>query len=145
MNRSEIAKANFKKGYNCAQAVVVTYADVMGISETQALKMASVFGGGMGKLREVCGAVSGMLMVYGAIGGYSSYDDLEEKAQVYKKVRDLAGEFSEQNGSIVCKELLGLTKKEKSGDPAERTKEYYQKRPCAELVRIAAEIVEKYI
>ncbi len=144
MNRAEKAEAYFKQGYNCAQAVVLAFADRMGIAEEQALMIASPFGGGMGRLREVCGAVSGMFMVYGAVHGYADTGDLQAKKELYQAVQRMAAEFSEQNGSIVCRELLGVPGAQ-SPVPDPRGKEYDKKRPCASLVRMAAEIVGRYL
>ncbi len=142
--RPQRAEEYFVDGYNCAQAVVLAYADKMGIDEKSAIMIAGPFGGGMGRMREVCGAVSGMFMVFGACKGTNDPKDAEGKKAMYKAVRDMADEFKEQNGSIVCRELLGLTGPDGT-EPEARSEKYYQKRPCAELVRIAAEIAEKYI
>ena len=134
----------FLGGYNCAQAVVVAYCDLTGLSESFAAKMASSFGGGMGRMREVCGAVSGMLMVAGLLYGYEEpgENDCNKKA-LYKEVQALAGQFREEVGSIVCREIL----KNPPSDPAPspRTQEYYRQRPCARMVYLAAHILDRYI
>lgn len=136
----------FKEGYNCAQAVFLAFEDKYDMSHELALKMSSSFGGGMGRMREVCGAVSGMCMVAGAMYGYDSPTDNEAKTEHYKRIQELAGIFREQNGSIVCRELLGLAKKGADNpEPEKRTEEYYKKRPCVELVGMAAAIMENYI
>lgn len=145
MNHEEKAKELFIEGYNCAQSVFVAFQDEMNIDRETALKLSSSFGGGMGRLREVCGAVSGMFMVAGVLYGYDDPKDKEEKAKHYARIQELANEFSKQNKSIVCRELLGLDKKTDSPIPSERTKEYYDKRPCVELVGQAAKIIENYI
>jgi len=145
MNHEEKAKELFKEGYNCAQSVFVAFQDEMNIDREIALKLSSSFGGGMGRLREVCGAVSGMFMVAGILYGYDEPKNQEAKAKHYARIQELANEFSKQNKSIVCRELLGLDKKKDSPVPEERTKEYYEKRPCAELVGQAARIIENYI
>ena len=145
MDKSEKAKELFKQGYNCAQAVVGAYAEELGLDMETAMKLASSFGGGMGRLREVCGAVSGMFMVAGLLYGYSSPEAKLEKTELYKKIQELAGEFSENNGSIVCRELLGLETKKDSPQPEERTEKYYNARPCVDLVGDAAGILEEYI
>ncbi|MBQ7974280.1 MAG: C_GCAxxG_C_C family protein [Clostridia bacterium] len=145
MDKSEKAKELFKQGYNCAQAVVGAYAEELGLDMETAMKLASSFGGGMGRLREVCGAVSGMFMVAGLLYGYSSPEAKLEKTELYKKIQELAGEFSENNGSIVCRELLGLETKKDSPQPEERTEKYYKARPCVDLVGDAAGILEEYI
>lgn len=143
MTRPEQAYENFIKGYNCCQALAVAYADEMGLSPELAAQLCSGFGGGMGRLREVCGAVSGMVFVASAVRGYSAPKDNASKAELYALVQKLAGEFEKQNGSIICRELLGLSVKKESPVPSERTEEYYKKRPCPELVKIAAEILER--
>lgn len=135
----------FKEGYNCSQAVFLAFSDKYDIEETQAVKIASSFGGGMGRLREVCGAVTGMFMVAGILYGYDDPKAREEKADHYARIQELAAKFTEINGSIVCRELLGLSQKKDEPTPAERTEEYYKKRPCVELVGIAAAIMEGYI
>ena len=143
MNRGERAAELFLQGYNCAQAVTVAFCDVLGLTADQAAKMASSFGGGMGRMREVCGAVSGMLLVAGMIYGYEIPGDDRAKKQHYTLVQHLAGEFREQVGSIVCREIL----KNPPSDPVPtpRTAEFYQKRPCARMVRLAAAVLEQYM
>ena len=135
----ERAKALFLEGYNCAQAVFAAFAPELGLDRETALKISSSFGGGMGRMREVCGAVSGMLMVAGMTDGSADPKDREAKAAHYALVRSLAGGFREENGSIVCRELLGLSAPEQSAVPDARTPAYYKKRPCLELVVDAAE------
>ncbi|MBP3339251.1 MAG: C_GCAxxG_C_C family protein [Lachnospiraceae bacterium] len=135
----------FKEGYNCSQAVILAFSDKYDIEETTAVKLASSFGGGMGRMREVCGAVSGMFMVAGLLYGYDDPKAKEEKADHYARIQKLAAEFTKINGSIVCRELLGLTQKKDDPTPSERTAEYYKKRPCEQLVGIAAAIMEDYI
>ncbi len=139
------AMALFKEGYNCSQSVFLAFEDVHHMDRETAAKLASSFGGGLGRLREVCGAVSGMAMASGMLYGYDSPTDFEAKTDHYARVQELAGKFSEANGSIVCKELLGLEQKGGSHIPEKRTEEYYKKRPCAELVGMAAAIMEQYI
>ncbi len=135
----------FKEGYNCSQAVILAFSDKYDIDETAAVKLASSFGGGMGRMREVCGAVSGMFMVAGLLYGYDDPKAREEKAEHYGRIQELAAEFAKINGSIVCRELLGLTQKKDEPTPSERTEEYYKKRPCEQLVGIAAALMEEYI
>ena len=96
-------------------------------------------------MREVCGAVSGMTMVLSNAFASSDVENKEAKAELYKLIQKAAGDFKEENGSIICRELLGLDEKTSSPVPEERTKEYYKKRPCSELVKCAAEIAEKYL
>jgi len=140
------AEKLFYEGYNCAQAVFVALADRYGIEHELALRLSASFGGGMGRMREVCGAVSGMLMAVGMETGQVKEKDPQQKARNYQAVQKLAGQFRGQNGSIICKELLGLTDKEKQAEthvPAERTQEYYKKRPCPELIKMAVRIFEE--
>ena len=144
-NHEERAEALFKKGYNCAQSVFAAYSDELGMDMATALKLSSSFGGGMGRLREVCGAVSGMFMVAGLHDGYSDPTDKEAKAKHYQLIQELAHQFKVQNHSIICRELLGLSKPEGSPVPEERTEKYYGSRPCAELVKSAAKILDQYL
>ena len=143
MNHAEYAAELFLNGYNCAQAVVVAFCDVTGMEPKAAAKLASSFGGGMGRLREVCGAVSGMLLVAGVLYGYDAADDEKSKMSHYALVQNLAGQFREQVGSIVCREIL----KNPPSDPvpSPRTEEYYAQRPCVRMVYLAAAILEEYI
>ena len=143
MTRPEQAYENFKSGYNCCQSIAVAYADVLGLSPEMAARLSSGFGGGMGRLREVCGAVSGMVFVASAVKGYSDPRDNAQKKELYALIQKLAGEFERENGSIVCRELLGLSVKKENPTPSERTESYYKKRPFPELVRMAAESLER--
>lgn len=145
MKHDEIAKNLFLEGYNCSQAVFAAFCDVTGIERKTALLLASSFGGGMGKLREVCGAVSGMFLVAGALYGYDDPKDFTQKNQHYARIQELAAAFQKENQFIVCRQLLGLDVKKESPIASERTKAYYQKRPCAELVACAARIMDEYI
>ena len=145
ISRGEKAEALFLEGYNCAQAVLIAFEDLHGLDRDTAAKLASSFGGGMARLREVCGSVSGMFMVAGLLYGYDDPKAKEEKADHYARIQQLAAEFTKINGSIVCRELLGLTQKKDDPTPSERTAEYYKKRPCEQLVGIAAAIMEDYI
>ena len=142
---SELAKQNFLNGYNCTQAVVLAFADELDVDRDTLLKIASPFGGGMGRLREVCGAVSAMFMVLGLKEGYTDPKDTAAKAALYKKVQELAARSQKENGSIVCRELLKLSQKKDSPVPEERTPEYYKKRPCPDLVALAAQILDEYL
>jgi C_GCAxxG_C_C family probable redox protein len=141
-NHAEAAEKLFKEGYNCSQAVLGAYCDELGVEFETAVKLASSFGGGMGRLREVCGAVSAMFMVAGLKYGYTDPMDKTVKKQHYELIQQLAKRFEEENGSIVCRQLLGLDIKYDNPSPDARTSEYYQKRPCVELVKCAAEIIE---
>ena len=133
----------FLEGYNCAQAVAVAFTDLTGMDKKEAAKLASPFGGGMGRLREVCGAVSGMFMVLGQLYGYDNSDADAHKKELYHQVQALAEQFKVQNGSIICREIL----KNPATDPnpSPRTAEYYAKRPCARMVMTAAELMDQFI
>ena len=133
----------FKEGYNCAQSVLLAYAEECGMEKEMAVRLSSSFGAGMGRLRQVCGAVSGMFMVAGMLYGYDSPKDQKGKAEHYQRIQHLAARFREENGSIICKELLGLTENTFSHIPEERTKEYYKKRPCGQIVGLAAALLEE--
>ena len=151
--RVEKAKRLFKEGgYNCCQAVVLAYNDVFGIDDQTAAAVSSGFGGGMGRMREVCGAVSAMVMLAGLIKPATDPTVKDWRTANYALVQEMAGEFKEINGSIVCKELLGLVPMgssrqttQESPEPSDRTPEYYKKRPCEELVGISARIVGEKI
>lgn len=135
------AREYFQAGYNCCQAVVLAYADMMPADNQTLATIAAPFGGGMGRMREVCGTVSGMTMVAGAIEPAPSNTDPEAKRRNYALVQKMASAFRNQNGSIICRELLGLEGRDTAPTPSARTEEYYRKRPCVELVGIAARIV----
>jgi len=139
------AEALFRKGYNCAQSVFAAFAELLQMEESLALRLASSFGGGVGRLRELCGAVSGMEMVCGLLYGYDTANDDERKAEHYARVQELALAFREKNGSFLCRELLGLSETHSSPVPSKRTEQYYKDRDCASFVRCAAELMEEYI
>ncbi len=141
MNKGELAKENFKTGLNCTQSVVLAFRDEMGLDENLLKKLSIGYGGGVGRQREVCGAVLGMTMVLSYL-----LSDGKDKLAIYSIIQAACKEFKEQVGSFVCRELLdGETLKDKSAVPEKRTAEYYKKRPCAELCVLAAEITEKYL
>ena len=133
----------FLGGYNCAQAVVVAFCDELGMTEAQAARMASSFGGGMGRMREVCGAVSGMLLVAGILYGYDTPGDDVSKKRHYTLVQQLAGQFREEVGSIVCREILKNPPSDPN--PTPRTAEFYKTRPCARMVLLAGKILDAYM
>ena len=141
--REQKARDLFKEGYNCCQAVAMTFADVIGLSEDEVARLTSGFGGGMGRMREVCGTVSAMTMVAGAMIPANDVSDKAAKTANYALVQEMAGEFKQINGSIICRELLGLSKPEGTPVPSDRTAEYYKKRPCGELCELAAGIVAR--
>ena len=145
MNRGELAYDYFVSGYNCSQSVALAFSDVLGIEKDALARLSSGFGGGMGRMREVCGCFSGIVMVLSQVYGYSDPKANAEKKALYEKIRAAAEKFREDNGSIICKELLGLEKPEKSAQPEARTAEYYQKRPCPMLCKYAAELTETMI
>ncbi len=144
MKLSEKAVELFYEGYNCSQAVFGAFAEEQGITKETAMKIASAFGGGVGRLREVCGACSGMLMAAGMLYGYSTPETGEVKMEYYSLVRALCEQFKNENSSIICREILG-TQAEIGGTPEARTESFYKKRPCVKCIRTAAEILERYI
>ena len=145
MTRREAAMDHFRKGYNCCQSIVLAFEDLVPVDKNLLLKMASSFGGGMGRLREVCGSVSGMFMIAGLLYGYDEPETGEVKADHYGRIQELAHRFEEKHGSIVCRELLNLNVRHDVPVPEKRTDEYYKKRPCPEIIGDAADILEKFI
>ena len=143
MDHTTKAAELFLGGYNCSQAVAVAFCDVTGLDEALSARLASSFGGGMGRMREVCGAVSGMLMVLGVLYGYDDPDDNAGKKTLYSDGQALAGRFREEVGSIICREIL----KNPASDPnpTPRTAEFYKKRPCARMVVTAARLLDEFI
>ncbi len=145
MEKGEKAENLFREGYNCAQSVSLAFEEELGMDRETLARLSSAFGGGMGRLREVCGAVSGMFFAAGMLQGYSSPDDQKEKTRLYALVQQMAGEFEKRNGSLICRELLGLSHGKDDPHPEKRTESYYASRPCAKLVRDAAEIAEELL
>ena len=144
--RIEKAVALFKEGYNCSQSVVAAFADIYGFTQEQALKMAASFGGGIGRMRQTCGAACGLFMVAGLETGCTDGRDKDGKEANYKVVQQLAEEFRKRNGSLICAELLGLAKNTPTPPtPEARTGEYYKKRPCVKMVEEAARIWCEYL
>ena len=133
----------FLSGYNCAQAVAVAFHEELGLTERQAARMVSAFGGGMGRMREVCGAVSGMLFVLGSLYGYDAPGDDVRKKELYSRVQALAAGFRAENGSIICREILKNPPSDPT--PSPRTAEYYAQRPCARMVLTAARLMEEFM
>lgn len=144
ISRKDLAMKYFTEGYNCAQSVALAFSDLVDIDKTVLARLSSSFGGGMGRLREVCGAVTGMFMIAGILYGYGDNETGEAKAEHYALIQELAKEFEAKCGSYICRDLLDTEGRE-SPIPSARTKEYYEKRPCSELVGIAAEILSKRI
>lgn len=141
----ERAKELFLEGYNCAQAVAGAFCEDVGMDFDTAIKLSSSFGAGMGMLREVCGALSGAFMIIGLKYGYASPTDMEAKTEHYKLIREIAEKFKEQNGSIICRELLQSVNAKKQNTPSERTKEYYKERPCLAMVESAAAVIDNIL
>ena len=146
MSRAEKAKAYFNQGFACSQAVALAFSDVIGVSEEQIKKIMLPFGGGFGRLRLVCGAVSGMTMVCGLIFAKDE-NTQENKLSVYEIERELCARFQAENGSLICEDLLSGANLQVQigGDAEKRTSEYYKKRPCGEIVYSAARILEEYL
>lgn len=139
------AKKYFQEGYNCAQSVALAYADITNLDEQMVATITASFGGGMGRLREVCGTVSGMAFLAGFISPCPTADNAEAKRANYALVQEFAEAFRKQNGAIVCRTLLGLDRPKDEPTPSPRTTEYYKKRPCADLVYDAALIIGEYL
>ncbi len=144
-DHAEYARELFYKGYNCSQAVFCAFCDVTGLDIDTAAQISSSFGGGMGRLREVCGTVSGALLVLGMVRGYSDPEDPRAKSDHYHLVQEFAARFKENNGSIVCRELLKGVEVSAGPEPEARTPEYYKKRPCPNYVYESARIVEEML
>lgn len=144
MTHEEKALQYFTGGANCAQAVVLAFHDELGMDEKTAARLASSFGGGIGRLREVCGAVSGMMMVYGLLRGYDDLKNPDAKKQHYENVQALANAFREENGSIICRELLSLHENEQTEPtPTPRSSAAFHARPCFGFVQSAARLLDE--
>lgn len=141
----ERARELFLGGYNCSQAVFGAFCEELGLDFETAMRLSSSFGGGMGRLREVCGAVSGAFLAAGLKSGYYSPNDSQAKSDHYKLIQEMAESFKSKNGSIICRELLNKKTNDESYIPEERTKEYYKTRPCLRMVEDAARIAEDII
>lgn len=140
MSKGEIAEKYFYDGCNCSQAVACAFAEEMDMNIDTVKRLTVGFGGGMGRLREVCGTVSGAAFVLSALYGNRNKND------IYKMIQDVAGKFEAENGSVVCRQLLGLDNHAERSPVAEpRTNKYYKKRPCSQLVHQMADILEKYL
>ena len=143
MDHSTLAAQLFLDGCSCSQAVMTAFCDLTGMDRSTALRLSAPFGGGIGRMREVCGAVSGMMMVVGLLYGFEPSEGSTAKSAHYHLVQELAEQFRQQAGSIICREIL----KNPPADPtpSPRTAEYYANRPCARMVMLAAEILDRYI
>lgn len=137
----------FMSGFGCCQSVVAAFADMYGFTEKQAVLVAAGFGGGVGRMRMMCGAASGLVILAGLNDGQTEGSDREGKAHCYKVVQQLLEDFRQENGSYICAELLGLKGPVKPGNfvPDERNAEYYKARPCAAKVESAARVFAKYL
>ena len=138
--RVERAKGLFKQGFNCSQAVCASCADLYGMDEVMALRVAASFGGGIGRMRQTCGAACGMFVLAGLENGSATIGDAEGKKNNYVLVQSLAEKFKQENGSIICAELLGVAPKPQEPTPEARTEAYYMRRPCVEMVASAVRI-----
>ena len=143
-SREQKALALFEQGYNCAQAVAAAFADLTALDEKTLLRLSSSFGGGIGRLREVCGAASGMFLIAGLLYGYDDPTDKPVKAQHYTRIQELARAFVEANGALRCADILDRPGKE-APTPTERDAAFYHERPCARCVTSAARILEDYL
>lgn len=149
-SRVDIAEKLFREGYNCSQSVFGTYGDLYGLERDMVMRLAASFGGGMGRMREVCGTLSGVFLIAGMETGATEGRDAAGKKRNYDMVQRLAAEYRRENGSIICRELLGLDKDGKKADtsvttPDARTEDYYKKRPCIQLIRRAAQMAEEML
>lgn len=138
----------FMQGYGCCQSVVAAFADLYGLDEVMAKRIAAGFGGGVGRMRMMCGAVSGIVILVGLDCGQTVGSDREGKSNCYKVVQELLSQSKEQNGSLICAEILGLNGHDKAASSyvaSERTAEYYRTRPCAAKVECAARIFAQYL
>lgn len=145
MDHASRARELFLQGYNCSQAVFCAFCDVTGLDTDAAARMASSFGGGLGRLREVCGTVSGAALVLGMVRGYSDPKDYAAKKAHYALIQEFARRFEAESGSIICRELLRGVEVTSGGAPEARTAEYYKKRPCPELAYRSARILEQML
>ena len=145
MRRSEIAKNNFMRGLNCCQSVFCAFCDLTGLDEKTAMKLSAPLGGGVGRMREICGAVSAMMLVLGSVFYDADHPTTEEKSALYAIEQELAGRFREKYGSIVCRDLLRGIISDDAPAAEERTAEYYAKRPCPEICAEAAALLEEFL
>ncbi len=144
-SRIEQAVSTFEEGFTCAQSVFATYADLLGMDRETALKLTSPMGGGIGRMREVCGVVSAMALLAGLKEGNTDPENEEGKERIYLLTRQMADKFKQKHKTIICRELLGMEGMEESAKPSKRTKEYYNSRPCSKLVADASRIIEEML
>ena len=145
VGHGEKAKQLFMEGYNCSQAVLGAFCDECGMDFDTAMKMSSSFGGGMGRMREVCGSCSAMFMVAGLVFGYTDISTDDPKKEHYARIQALAEKFKEKHGTIICRELLKSLKPDTNPVPSERTEQYYKVRPCAKFIADAADIIDEML
>ncbi len=145
MDKASIARKNFEDGYNCCQSIVLAFAPEMGLTKETAALISSGLGGGVSRLREICGAVSGMAIVLGMLHGSTNPLDQEKKTALYTEVQKLACEFSDQCGSYICRDLLGLPAGKDEPAPSERTAQYYHNRKCGDFIAKMAELLELHL
>lgn len=145
MTRKETAEKLFLEGYNCSQSVVLAFEDILPLGRSELLKISSSFGGGIGRLREVCGAVSGMSIIIGLLYGYDKPETGKVKTEHYSRIQTLAYSFEKEYGSVVCREILRLDVKHDSPEASPRTPDFYKNRPCKEIIGKAAELIDEYI
>lgn len=147
--KGELAAKYFREGYNCAQSVFLAFAEDVGLGEREAALLSGGFGGGIGRLRETCGAVSGAVLAMGALNGYPGPEQPDEKARLYRDIQEFVRAFEERYGSHNCQELLlaaGLVDEAgREPEPEARTPEYYERRPCPRFVEGAADMLEQYL
>ncbi len=145
MDHSIEAQRLFREGYNCSQAVFCAFCDMTGLDIDTAARLSSSFGGGIGRLREVCGAFSGAMLAFGILRGYSDVDDPDKKVHHYERVQEFARRFRDRNGSIICRELLKDVEVTQGVVPEKRTPEFYEKRPCLKIIGEAAAILDEML
>ena len=145
MDHADKACELFAGGLNCAQSVFAAFSDVTDMDRELALRLSSSFGGGMGRLREVCGTCSAMFMIAGILYGTGDSFTHEDKTEHYKRIQELAARFKEKHETIICRELLKELSVTSTPEPEKRTEQYYKVRPCVRFVRTAAEILDSYI
>lgn len=144
--RVRLAQEFFMQGYNCTSSVVLAFEDILNVDRDTLERLSIGLGGGVGRLREVCGTVNAMAVVAGTLASIDGKTHQQQKKDTYAIVQELAGAFREENGSIICRELMGLRAGEKQGPmPQERTAEYYKSRPCLKLVACSARIIAEYV
>ena len=145
MDHREKAQALFREGYNCSQAVFCSFCDETGLDMDTAARLSSSFGGGIGRLREVCGAFSGAMLAFGMLRGYSDIEDPQKKISHYRQIQEFAALFKEKNGSYICRDLLKDVETTYGYVPEERTPEFYERRPCLRLIGDAAGMLDEML